>query len=72
MIQRLFVVLAKLQSIIKGWFRYLFFKPSEMGKKRLSICQPCNYRKGFLCGECGCVLVAKVEVEEEECPALKW
>jgi len=71
-IQRLRVALAKLRSIIKGWFRYLFFKPSEIGKYRIKICKSCFYRSGFLCGECGCVLAAKVESDEESCPLNKW
>ena len=71
-IQGLLVALAKLRSIIKGWYKYLFFKPSIMGKYRISICKKCYYRKGFLCGECGCVLVAKVQSDDEFCPLNKW
>lgn len=62
----------KIKSIITGWYRFLFEKRSEIGRHRLEICKQCELRKGFVCGECGCVLAAKVEVEDEECPVGKW
>ena len=71
-IQKFFAVLVKLRNILRGWFKYLFFKPSELGKTRLNHCKVCQSRKGYFCGECGCVLVAKVEEETEECPLNKW
>jgi len=66
------IIPIKIRNIFRGWFNYLFFKPSELGKHRLSICKPCGYRKGYLCGECGCILVAKVEENTEKCPLKKW
>lgn len=72
MIQKFFVVLVKLRNIFRGWFKYLFFKPSELGQRRLAICKKCTYRKGYICGECGCVLAAKVEEHTEECPMFLW
>lgn len=58
----------RIVNIIKGWFLYLFYPKSMMAKKRLLLCHACKLRKGYFCGVCGCVLVAKAELEEEHCP----
>lgn len=62
----------RIRNIILGWWRYLFKPHSTMANQRLAICDKCQYRKGYKCGLCHCVLAAKAEVEEEECPAKKW
>lgn len=64
--------MSRLVNIIKGWYRFLFAKRSQMAKDRLFTCLQCQYRKGIFCGECGCEIHAKAEVEEEECPKGKW
>ena len=51
-------------------------KKSELAEKRLAICSTCSY-KTKLCGQdicdlCGCVLDAKVRVEDEQCYNNKW
>lgn len=62
----------KLYYILKGWFRFLFAKRSQMAKDRLQICFQCTQRRGVFCGACGCELHAKAEVDEEECPKGLW
>lgn len=62
----------KILNILKGWYRFLFAKRSQMAKDRLTICFQCTQRKGIFCGVCGCELHAKAEVEQEECPKGLW
>lgn len=64
--------MSRVINMIKGWYRLLFAKRSQMAKDRLTICFECTQRKGYFCGVCGCELHAKAEVEEEECPKGKW
>ena len=56
----------KLLAIIKGWYRFLFRKKSQMAKIRLSICNDCKFRKGRFCGVCWCELDALAELSEDE------
>lgn len=62
----------KLRNIIVGWLLFLFAKRSQMAKDRLKICFSCRYRNGIFCGQCGCELHAKAEIEEEYCPKRFW
>jgi len=39
-----------------------------MSRKRLVICSHCEKRNWFMCGECGCPLIAKSRLDDEECP----
>lgn len=39
-----------------------------MAKYRLQFCFDCELRRGVFCGECGCELHAKSEIEDEKCP----
>lgn len=59
-------------QIIQGWWKFLFFKRSELAKERLKICFQCPFRKIVFCGVCGCELHAKAELEDEECPKGYW
>lgn len=53
---------------------WLWFKGSNtvVARSRMRICRPCQYRKGVRCGECGCLLLAKTRLPDEECPRNKW
>lgn len=34
---------------------------------------PCpEYKAGFLCGACGCIVAAKLRIKSEVCPRGKW
>ena len=46
-------------------------KPSVY-KKRLKICDACEYREGKRCGICGCMLHAKAKWKTENCPKKLW
>ena len=43
-------------------------------EKRANICDACDIRHGFLpiCTECGCVIPAKIRLENQKCPIGKW
>jgi len=60
-----------IKEIINGWIR-MIFNPYQKAKERKSICDSCERRKGIMCGECGCVVVAKVNCSICECPLGKW
>lgn len=53
-------------KILKGWFRSLFKKRSEMSKTRLRTCKYCELRVGKFCGVCWCELSALSELTEDE------
>lgn len=69
-------MIKKLTNIIKGWYRKIFNKNQSLAEYRLNICQTCEYKDRILgqdvCGLCGCVLDAKVRVENEICYNNKW
>ena len=64
-------VMKKIRNIIIGWYRKLFNKKPDLAIYRLNICRTCPYKiricKQDLCNLCGCVLDAKVRVEDEQC-----
>ena len=70
------IVMKKIRNIIIGWYRKLFNKNSDLATYRLSICRACPYKiriyKQDLCDLCGCVLDAKVRVEDEKCYDNRW
>jgi hypothetical protein len=41
-------------------------------KKRLSVCNECEYRSGMQCSVCECFLLAKTMLASESCPKEKW
>lgn len=45
---------------------------TEKSLERKGICLECEKRRYLACGECGCIISAKVLIEEEECPIGKW
>lgn len=71
--------------IIEGYsiwlWNIIFRKTREKAKKRLKICNTCNYNENGICKKCGCILKAKTRVlfDEDEngisidgCPEKKW
>ena len=65
-----FMELMQLLPLVKDKLYYI------VTEKRLAICSTCSY-KTKLCGQdicdlCGCVLDAKVRVEDEQCYNNKW
>jgi len=61
-----------MMNILRGWFRFLFHKRSDMAANRLLICSECPFSKWGFCKICGCQLNAKAEVEDESCPKGYW
>lgn len=66
----------KIRHIIIGWSLKLFGLQDDLANRRLVLCETCDKRVktslGDACGECGCILDAKVRVEDEHCDLDKW
>lgn len=62
----------KIVSIILGWWFWITNRNNLMAAERLQVCAHCDFRKGTLCGICGCVLEAKARLKEEDCPLGQW
>ena len=74
-------------NIAKAWAKVITQQTDEEAKRRAKICGGCESIehskfldlvgdeikevKGFVCGECGCPLVAKVR-SNEKCDLKKW
>lgn len=69
-------VIIKIKNIIKGWWRKILNRNQSLAEYRLNICKQCPYKENILgqdvCGLCGCVLDAKVRVEDEICYNNNW
>lgn len=54
---------------LKGGRRIADF---ELQNARRAVCEGCDFRDGLKCGECGCFLREKVEMERNVCPMDLW
>jgi hypothetical protein len=45
---------------------------SEDWEIRKEVCQSCPKKVSAMCGECGCLIEAKVLIKLESCPLGKW
>ena len=74
-----------IKYIIEGYFKYIrdFIKNTSTykSKKRLNICNQCEFNNIGICKQCGCIIKIKVKVDflEDEngitidgCPERKW
>jgi hypothetical protein len=64
--------LQKLYRIFTGWYLMLTFHDTAEAKRRRGVCKTCEFRKGIVCGVCGCPLKALSLVEEKLCDKGKW
>lgn len=62
----------KVFRILMAWWYWVTNRNNWLSKERLQHCAYCEFRKWFVCGECGCPLQAKSRLMEEECPKGKW
>lgn len=65
----------KLNNIIKGWKNWITEIPEieKLAEERVEECIKCpSLKLKKICGECGCIVAAKIRVSEEECPLKKW
>lgn len=62
----------KIFMIISAWIKFLYGYKPYYADKRKNICMVCKYRKGIVCGVCGCFLNAKVLEKSESCPKGFW
>lgn len=66
----------KIRHIIIGWSLKLFGLENDLANRRLVLCETCckkvKTNLGDVCKLCGCVLDAKVRVEDEHCELYRW
>ena len=66
----------KIRNIIIGNWRNLTGYISDEQKRRLDICNKCEYRvkymRTYICSQCGCIVKSKTAVESEKCLMNKW
>lgn len=56
-----------LGRFFQGWYFVITGGNTPISRDRMKHCAPCDKRKGFVCGVCGCPLIAKTRVRLEEC-----
>ena len=47
--------------------RKLTEEESRVVSERTKICHECPFRKGYVCGECGCIIPVKVLSKKQKC-----
>ncbi len=52
--------------------REVLLVDSSTKKKRLSVCDQCEYRSDMQCSVCECFILAKTMLASESCPKGKW
>lgn len=66
----------KIRNIIIGWTFKLFGLEDNLYNRRWVFCETCPKKVktslGEACGECGCILDAKLRVEDEHCDLGRW
>jgi hypothetical protein len=67
-------LVGKARTIVNGVTHYFEDKNDQLYKERMQFCSKCPRRTfhGQFCGECKCLLQAKLRLEEERCPLDKW
>lgn len=64
-------VFRKIGFILTGYYVLIFKSETEEIRRKRKICSTCQFRKYFVCGECGCVISAKT-ASDDECPKGFW
>lgn len=66
----------KIKNIFIGTYRNIFNKKPEFAKRRIEICDKCEFKKGKgktrYCGKCFCLIESKTSVKDEYCWENKW
>ena len=66
-------VLADLSYNLKVWAKSgAPLATKEEHTARTDKCNGCPSRKGYLCGECKCIIYVKAKLATSECPLRKW
>jgi len=62
------------ETFFRALFYHLFDDKAtrELKRKRLEVCNTCEFKRGSTCGKCGCILVLKTRIKTETCPEGKW
>lgn len=66
-----------IKLIFQGWKNLILDKISDIKykdifKKRLEICNACEFNKNGRCSLCGCVIKAKTMSEDSRCLVGHW
>ena len=76
MVSKLKYIIEKIRHIIIGWSFKLFGLENDLANRRWVLCETCDRKiktsLGEVCSECGCVIDAKVRVEDEHCDLNRW
>lgn len=64
-------IFRKIGTILTGYYVLIFKSENEEIKRKRLICKDCQFRKYLVCGECGCVILAKT-ASDDECPKNYW
>lgn len=66
----------KIRHIVIGWSLKLFGLENDLANRRWVLCETCCKKVktslGDACGECGCIIDAKVRVKDEHCDLGRW
>lgn len=65
----------KISNIFEGWYCHITEEyNTQLYKERRTVCNGCEYRneKLDICRICLCPLKAKLKVEDEFCPLMRW
>jgi hypothetical protein len=63
-------ILREMFRIIRAWYLVCFGK-DKRPKERMKVCYECPNRKYFVCGLCGCPLIALTQLSDG-CELKKW
>lgn len=76
MVKKLNQYIEKIRNIVIGWSLKIFGLEDDLANRRWVYCQTCpkkqNTKLGDVCTMCGCVIDAKVRVEDEHCDLGRW
>lgn len=62
----------KIKNILRGWYYVAILFDPPYAKERRKVCKTCVHCKLGVCTLCGCPIVAKPRIKDEECEAGKW
>ena len=65
----------KIRNILEGWYSHFTGEyDTQLYKERRTVCNGCEYsnEKLDICRICLCPLKAKLKVEDEHCPLMRW
>jgi len=63
----------KIWAVVTAWHLVARGRNNELSKRRIAICKSCEHRRAFVCGKCGCPLIAMSRLPDDKyCEEGKW